>query len=318
MCEDRQWNAQGELSDIEGEELTAKTIPARGPVPEIRGVGVGLRACHYPHILTQWPEVPWFEIQSDNYMVSGGPVLGKLDLIAERYPIAMHSVGLSLGSVDPLSKPYLSKLLQLSRRINPAIVSDHLCWTSFGGQYFHELLPLPYTEEALSHVARRIEQAQDFLGRRLAIENVSSYLSYRGSGLTEWEFLEGVASDADCNILLDINNIYVSSRNHRFDPDDYLRGITPSRVVQFHLAGFQDCGTHLLDNHGAQVSEAVWSLYERAVQRFGPVPTSIEWDVEIPEFQDLLGEARTAASIGHTAERPTPDQGAGRDWNRDQ
>ena len=302
---------------IEGDPLTPNTTPARGPVPEIRGVGVGLRACHYPYILTQWPEVPWFEIQSDNYMVSGGPVLGKLDLIAERYPIAMHSVGLSLGSVDPLSKPYLSKLLQLSRRINPAIVSDHLCWTSFAGQYFHELLPLPYTEEALSHVVRRIEQAQDFLGRRLAIENVSSYLCYRDSGLTEWEFLEGVASRADCDVLLDINNIYVSSKNHSFDPEDYLRGIPPSRVVQFHLAGFQDCGTHLLDNHGTQVSEAVWSLYERAVQRFGPVPTSIEWDVEIPEFQDLLDEAQTAASIGHTAERPTPDKGAGRDWNQD-
>lgn len=262
--------------------------------PNLQGVGVGLRSCHYPYIETHKPRVAWFEILSDNYFAAGGSSLRHLDQIRAHYPVTMHGVGMSIGSTDPLDMSYLQKLKTLINRINPLLVSDHLCWTSVGGQHFHELLPLPYTEEAVLHAVQRIKQIQDYLEQRIMIENVSSYLAFKHSTLTEWEFLQAVADEADCLILLDINNIYVSAQNNEFDPHNYLDGIAPTRVGQFHLAGFQDHGTHLLDTHGAAVYPAVWDLFDTALKKFGNVPTLIEWDNNIPDFPELLKEVKKA------------------------
>ena len=230
-------------------------------------------------------------------MLAGGQALHFLRKIQNHYPLAMHSVGMSLGSSDPLNWDYLKKIKVLKEAIQPLIISDHLCWVSLQGRYLHELLPLPQTEEAISHVAERIRQVQDFLQQRIAIENVSSYLSYRCSQMPEWEFINTVAQQADCDILLDINNIYVSAKNHHFAALDYLNAIDKQRVVQFHIAGYQDVGTHLLDTHGDNVQPAVWQLYRVAVQRFPNVPTLIEWDKNIPPFSQLLQQVQLAQSI---------------------
>lgn len=260
----------------------------------IRGFGLGLRRQHYETILAERPAIDWFEILTENYLVPGGKPLHYLDRIRALYPMVMHGVSLSIGSSDPLDRAYLAEVRTLIERIQPAWLSDHLCWTGVGGVNLHDLLPLPYTEEALRHVVARVRQVQDFLGRQILLENVSSYLTYQMSAMSEWEFLAAVATEADCLILLDINNIYVSAFNHGFDPLAYLDGIPAERVRQFHLAGHLNLGTHIVDTHDHPVIDAVWSLYTEAVRRFGVVPTMIERDDNIPELGELLAELEVA------------------------
>jgi uncharacterized protein (UPF0276 family) len=264
----------------------------------IQGFGLGLRRQHYETILAERPALDWFEILTENYLVPGGKPLHYLDRIRALYPMVMHGVSLSIGSSDPLNRAYLAEVKALIERIQPAWLSDHLCWTGVGGVNLHDLLPLPYTEEALRHVVARVRQVQDFLGRQILLENVSSYLTYQMSAMSEWEFLAAVASEADCLILLDINNIYVSAFNHGFDPLAYLDGIPVDRVRQFHLAGHLNLGTHIVDTHDHPVIDAVWSLYEEAVRRFGVVPTMIERDDNIPELGELLAELEVAGPRG--------------------
>ena len=261
------------------------------------GFGVGLRTQHYDTILRRWPKVDWFEVISENYMVDGGRPLWILDQIAERYPVVMHGVSLSLGSTDPLNRDYLRRLKNLARRVKPVWISDHLCWTGVGGKNIHDLLPLPYTEASLKHVVSRIRQAQDILERSIVIENVSSYMSFTSSTMPEWKFLNAVAREADCAILLDLNNIYVSAHNHTFDPKNYLAGIDTDRVAQFHLAGHSNRGRFLLDTHDHPIAAPVWDLYRKALQRFGSVSTLIEWDDHIPRFRVLQAAAERAKAI---------------------
>jgi uncharacterized protein len=263
------------------------------------GYGVGLRRPHYTRIAEENPSeaapaVDWFEVISENFMVDGGRPLEVLEGVRARYPIVMHGVSLSIGSSDPLNRGYLNALRALVRRVQPAWLSDHLCWTGVGGRNLHDLLPLLYTEETVRHVAGRIREVQDILGRTMLIENVSSYIAFRSSRLSEWEFLSAVAEEADCAILLDLNNIFVSAFNHRFDPLRYIDAIPPRRVVQFHLAGHSDHGSYLLDTHDHPIRPEVWTLYEHAVRRFGRVPTLIEWDDNIPEFEVLAAAAEEA------------------------
>jgi hypothetical protein len=261
------------------------------------GFGLGLRIPHYQTILDTKPAIDWFEILSENYMVPGGKPLHFLDRIRSHYPVVMHGVSLSIGSTDPLNRDYLKSLKQLAARAEPAWISDHLCWTGVHGKNMHDLLPLPYTEEAIAHVADRIAQVQDYLGRRILIENVSSYLTYKDSGPSEWEFLSAVVERADCLILLDVNNIYVSSFNHDFDPVAYLEGVPRERVQQFHLAGHRHLDTHIIDTHDEPIVDPVWELYEAAVRRFGPVSTMIERDDNIPPLEELLAELDQARMI---------------------
>lgn len=260
-------------------------------------VGVGLRACHYSYIAAEHPAIPWFEVLLDNYLCDSGPSIKHLENIRASYPVTLHGVGMSLGSSDPLNWNYLAKLKSLIALIKPSVVSDHLCWTSFEGQYFHELLPLPYCDEVVSYVAKRIRQVQDYLEQRIMIENVSSYLTFKHSTLTEWEFLQAVAEEADCLILLDINNIYVSGQNNGFNPNDYLKGLTTQRIAQYHLAGFEDRGMYLLDSHSAKVYPPVWQLFAKALEKFGNLPTIIEWDNQIPDFLELQQEAKIAKNF---------------------
>lgn len=235
-----------------------ESIVGRAQQPKaIHGVGLGLRACHYPDILESLPDVPWFEVLTENYMVDGGMVLERLAQIREHYSIVFHGVGMSIGGTDPLNTVYLQRLKQLVDEFKPGYVSDHLCWTALEGQHSHELLPLPYTQETVKHVSDRIKQVQDFIGQQILIENVSSYLTYQSSEMSEWEFLNQIAEQADCYILLDINNIYVSSYNHKYDPYTYLNAVNKKRVKQYHLAGYLDRGNHLIDTHGADRKSVV-------------------------------------------------------------
>jgi hypothetical protein len=277
------------------------------PLPERPwlGFGLGLRPTHYETILTEAPAVDWFEIISENYLVPGGRPLHYLDRIRERYPMVMHGVSLSIGAQDPLNREYLRQLRALADRVEPVWISDHLCWTGAHGLNAHDLLPLPYTGEALKHVAARIGQVQDFLGRRILLENVSSYVSYPESEMSEWEFLREIAGRADCLILLDINNIYVSSVNHEFDPHDYLNAIPAERVWQFHLAGHRNHGDYIIDTHDEPVIDPVWELYESAIRRFGRVSTMIERDDNIPPLAELLAELDRARRIAATSPRQT-------------
>jgi uncharacterized protein (UPF0276 family) len=236
----------------------------------------------------------WFEAISENFMVDGGRPLEVLEGVRNNYPIVLHGVSLSIGSADPLNRDYLEKLATLARRFEPAWISDHLCWTGVGGRNLHDLLPLPYTEEVVRHVVSRVREVQETLGRHILLENVSSYMTYRHSTLSEWEFLSAVAEEADCGILLDVNNVYVSAFNHGFEAERYLAGVPVERVVQFHTAGHSDHGSYLLDSHDHPVCEAVWALYEKAVRRFGSVATLIEWDDNIPEFATLAAAADEA------------------------
>jgi len=265
------------------------------------GFGLGLRTQHYEAILAERPAIDWFEIISENYLVPGGRPLDYLDRIRADYPMAMHGVSLSIGSDDPLDRDYLRRIAALAKRVEPAWISDHLCWTGVGGRNMHDLLPLPYDEATLDHVVERIGQVQDALGRRLVLENVSSYVTYRRSTMPEWDFLAEVARRADCLILLDVNNIYVSAFNHDFDPLAYLDAIPAERVQQIHLAGHEDNGSHLIDTHDHPVIAPVWRLYGEAIRRCGPVSTMIERDDRIPPLPELvaeLGQARAIAGAG--------------------
>lgn len=261
------------------------------------GFGLGLRVDHYEDILGGHPAVDWFEVLSENYMIPGGRPLAYLARMRERYPLVMHGVSMSIGSSDPLDRAYLARLKQLADSIEPAWISDHLCWTGVDGNNLHDLLPLPYTEEAIAHVAARVREVQDVLGRRIALENVSSYAQFHASQMSEAQFLGAIAERADCLILLDINNIFVSSHNHGFDTHAYLADIPPQRVQQFHLAGHEHQGDLIIDTHDAPVIEAVWSLYAEALRRFGPVSTMIERDANIPPLAELVKELEIARAI---------------------
>ena len=261
------------------------------------GHGIGLRTKFYPRLSEGTLRADWWEVISENFMIQGGRPLAMLERARADAPVVLHGVSMSLGSTDPLNEPYLRELRALADRIQPAWVSDHLCWGSVAGHYAHDLLPLPYTEDALAHVADRIVRAQEALGRQLLLENVSSYVTYAHSTMPEWEFLAEIARRADCGILLDVNNIYVSAVNHGFDPAVYLDAMPGDRIGQIHLAGHTDSGTHLLDTHDAPVVPAVWNLYRTAVGRFGRVSTLVEWDDHIPEFEVVAAEAERARAI---------------------
>jgi uncharacterized protein (UPF0276 family) len=261
------------------------------------GHGVGLRPRHFGRLLADRPPVAWMEAVSENYLAPGGRPVAALEKVRRDVPVALHGVSLAIGSTDPLDRPYLAALRALVDRIQPAIVSDHLCWGRHGGRYVHDLWPLPFTEEALDHVVERVGHVQEALGRQILLENVSSYLTFRESEMSEWEFLAGIACRADCGILLDVNNIYVSARNHGFSAFDYVEGVPADRVAQFHLAGHSDKGAYLFDSHDALVPDGVWELYRTAVARFGAVPSLIEWDDHIPELEVLVGESQRAAAI---------------------
>ncbi len=259
------------------------------------GFGVGLRAEHYDAVLSGGaPRVDWFEAITENYLDSGGRPLAILERVRRDHVVALHGVALSIGSTDPLDAQYLSRLCALVDRLEPALVTDHLCWTGVGGRSLYDLLPLPYTEEVLAHVAERVGAVQDALGRRILLENPSTYVGFAHSTMNEWEFLAALAERADCGILLDVNNIYVSGRNLGFDPRRYLDGMPPARVGQMHLAGFTDMGTYLFDTHSAPVHEDVWELYRHAVARFGAGATLVEWDADIPPFERLCEESERA------------------------
>jgi len=262
------------------------------------GYGLGLRPEYYDTIVETRPEVDWFEIISENYMVGGGKPLHFLDRVRAHYPLVMHGVSLSVGGTDPLDMNYLKQLKQLIQHVEPRWVSDHLCWTGQGGHTLHDLLPLPYNEETIEHVVARVGQVQDYLGRQILLENVSSYVSYRHSEMSEWEFYSEVVERADCLMLFDINNAYVSARNHDFDPMEYINGVPVERVQQFHLAGHSDYGNYVIDTHDHPVASPVWELYANAVRRFGPVSAMIERDDHFPPFEELmaeLGELRAIA-----------------------
>jgi uncharacterized protein (UPF0276 family) len=261
------------------------------------GFGLGLRSEHYATILADKPAVDWFEILTENYLVPGGKPLYYLDQIRALYPVVMHGVSLSIGSCDDINFAYLAQVKELADRIQPKWISDHLCWTGVNGINTHDLLPLPYTVETIKHLVERIQQVQDFLGRRILLENVSSYLTYLDSEMTEWEFLAEVTNQADCFILLDVNNIYVSSFNHHFNALNYLQGLPKHRVAQIHLAGHENHGDYIIDTHDAPVIQAVWDLYAESLKTFGPVSTMIERDGNIPPLAELLVELTHARHI---------------------
>lgn len=258
------------------------------------GVGIGLRVPHYQHILEKKPVVDWFEIISENYMVDGGRPLTVLDSILEQYRVVQHGVSMYFGSADPLNREHLKRLKALVRRTGTAWLSDHLCWGSVDGRYTHDLLPMPYTFEAARLTAEKIRQVQDFVEVPVVVENVSSYAEFHVSEMTEWEFLNEVVARADCGILLDVNNIYVSSQNHNFDPLVYLDAVPADRVAQIHIAGHSKFEKYILDTHDHPVLDRVWTLYERAIERCGPTATLLEWDDRIPSFDEVHAEALKA------------------------
>lgn len=261
------------------------------------GFGLGLRTDHYETILKEKPPVNWFEIITENYLVPGGKPLYYLDKIRALYPMVMHGVSLSIGSSDPLDFDYLSQVKQLTKRIEPKWISDHLCWTGILGKNTHDLLPLPYTEKMLFHIVDRIKQVQDFLGRQLLIENPSSYVSFKQSDMTEWEFLTEMTRKSDCLILLDVNNVYVSSINHEFDPGEYIHAIPTDRVYQIHLAGHLNMGDYIIDTHDHDIVDPVWDLYRQTIEIHGFISTMIERDDDIPPLETLLKELDIARKI---------------------
>ncbi len=268
-------------------------------------IGIGLRVPHYNHILSEKPAVDWFEIISENFMVDGGRPLKVLDQILEQYRVVQHGVSMYFGSAEPLNREHLSKLKRLVKRTNTPWISDHLCWGSVDGRYTHDLLPMPYTLAAARSTARKIREARDFLETPIAVENVSSYAEFHVSEMTEWEFLGEVVERADCGILLDVNNIYVSSRNHRFNPLDYLNHIPAHRVAQIHIAGHTRFRRYILDTHDHPVIDPVWKLYQHAIGRCGPTATLLEWDARIPSFEEVHNEALKAAEFLNQLEPKT-------------
>jgi uncharacterized protein (UPF0276 family) len=269
----------------------------RFPATQIAGAGIGRRSRHYQEILDTKPAIPWFEVLSENYFGAGGLPIYHLERVREHYPVTLHGVGMSLGSADPLNFDYLARLKKLSEKIEPVYISDHLAWISIDGRHVHDLLPLPYTEEALIHFADRVGQVQDYLGRRLLIENPSSYMGFKDVDMTEWEFLQELVKRADCDLLFDVNNVYVSSKNHGFDPLEYLHALPSDRVKEIHLAGYEEQDNYLFDTHGYRVHPPVWKLYEDTIKHLGSVPTLIEWDNDIPEFAVLVDEANKAQKV---------------------
>jgi uncharacterized protein len=265
--------------------------------PPYLGFGLGLRTQHYSEILESDPAVDWFEIISENYMVPGGRPLAMLDKIRARYPIVMHGVSLSVASSDPLDLAYLQDLKKLIARAEPAWVSDHLCWTGVHGVNLHGLLPIPYTNEALDHVAPRVHKVQEILGRPLTMENVSSYVSYAHADMTEWEFLTELVRRTSCQLLFDVNNVFVGAFNHGYDPLDFINGVPKEAVVQFHLAGHSDMGTYIIDTHDHPIRSEVWDLYVASVKRFGPISTMIERDANIPPLAEVVAELDQARTI---------------------
>jgi uncharacterized protein len=265
--------------------------------PPVEGCGIGLRTPHVRPMQDERPAIPWLEVHSENYYVDGGPALAALLRLRPDYAVSLHGVGMSLGSTDPLDREHLAKLRRLIERTQPSLVSEHLCWSGVGGRALNDLLPLPYTEEALAHVCARIAQVQDALGRELLVENVSTYLAFADATIPEWEFVAAVARRTGCKLLCDVNNIYVNSVNHGFDADAYLAALPAEAIAEIHLAGFDASGSCLVDTHGAAVAAEVWTLYGRAIARFGPLPTLVEWDVDIPPLATLLAEAAKAQSM---------------------
>jgi uncharacterized protein (UPF0276 family) len=268
----------------------------RHRIPDL-GVGVGFRAPHHTKILSDSPPMDWFEVISDNYLLEPPLLLSKVERLRERYRVVPHGVSMSIGSVDPLDRDYLARLKKFVRRVDAPWCSDHLCWSGVDGVVVNDLLPLPYTKEAMLHVVERVKVVQGILEVPFAIENVSSYMTYRASNMTEWEFLGEIAERADCGILFDVNNIYVSAHNHGFDANDYVDAVPADRVVQIHLAGHTDKGSYLLDTHSDHVKDEVWALYRRALRRIGCVSTLIEWDEDIPEWDVLAAEAEMARVV---------------------
>ena len=265
------------------------------------GHGIGLRSKHYERFLRERPAVDWVEAISENHFAPGGRPNAVLEKVRRDMPVVLHGVSLAVGSVDPIPAAHLRALRELVWRIEPAYVSDHLCWGRHAGRYAHDLLPLPFTDEALRLVVDRVRTVQDVLQRQILLENVSSYVQFRESTMTEWEFLSRVADEADCGILLDLNNVYVSARNHGFSALEYVEGIPRDRVGQFHLAGHSDKGTHLLDTHDAPVPEVVWELYRAAVRRFGRVPALVEWDDHVPSLEEVIAESAKARAVENDA-----------------
>jgi len=266
-------------------------------MPDSLGFGLGLRPVHYAAILESAPAVDWFEVITENYLIDGGRPLHYLDQVRARYPVVMHGVSLSIGSTDALDEDYLARVASLARRCEPEWLSDHLCWTGVDGHNLHDLMPLPYTEEALAHVAARVHAVQERLGRTLVLENVSSYVSYTSSAMSEWQFLSELVARTGCELLLDVNNIYVSSRNHGFDAREFIDGVPRAAVRQFHLAGHQDHGTHCIDTHDEPVRREVWDLYAHALRRIGEVSTLLERDDKIPPLEELVAELGQARSV---------------------
>lgn len=267
------------------------------PAKPYLGFGLGLRTEHYETVLNEKPSIDWFEIITENYLVPGGKPLYYLDKIREDYPMVMHGVSMSIGSCDPIDWDYLKQVKQLAQRVQPHWISDHLCWTGVQHKNMHDLLPLPYTEEAISHVANRIHQVQEFLGRRILIENVSSYITFQDSSMPEWDFINEILKRADCFLLLDINNIYVSGINHEFNPIDYIRAIPSERIYQIHLAGHSNMGDYIIDTHDNDIIEPVWDLYVETLRQHGMVSTMIERDDNIPALSELLAELKRAQAI---------------------
>jgi uncharacterized protein (UPF0276 family) len=273
----------------------------------VHGFGLGLRSEHYRDFAAGAQRVDWLEVISENYLVPGGRPLHWLDTIRRDIPMVMHGVSLSIGGTDALDLSYLRSLKTLAARIEPAWISDHLCWTGVDHHNLHDLLPLPYTEAALRHLVARIARVQDVLGRRLVLENVSSYVAFAGDEMSEWEFIAELARRADCELLLDVNNVYVSSRNHGFDARRFIDAMPRGRVRQIHLAGHEDHGDHLVDTHDHPVCDAVWSLYGYTVERFGAVPAMIERDDRIPPLGELLDELDIARRVqGEALARSAP------------
>lgn len=264
------------------------------------GFGLGLRPDYYEEILAKNPDLDWLEIVTENYLIPGGKPLYYLEKIRANYPIVMHGVSLSIGSTDPLDMGYLRQLKALVARIEPKWVSDHLCWTGVNGINAHDLLPIPYTAEAIKHIVSRIQHVQDFLGRPILIENVSSYLTYKQSEMTEWDFIHEIVKQAGCYILLDVNNVYVSSVNHQFNPLDYIEAMPAERVAQIHLAGHSNHSDYIIDTHDAPIIQPVWDLYTATIRRLGKISTMIERDDNMPPLDELLAELNQAKEITHS------------------
>ena len=259
--------------------------------------GIGLRSCHYSHILETLPAISWFEVLTENYMGDGGMPLYYLDKIRQHYPVSFHGVGMSLASADPLNMKYMNKLKAMINRFQPLQVSDHLSWVSVKNRYAHELLPFPYNKQTLNHLADKISAAQDYLGQSILVENPSSYMSFNHSDISEVDFINQLVKRTGCQLLLDVNNIYVSAYNTSFDASEYIAGIDKAQIAEVHLAGFEDRGDHYYDTHGSRVHEDVWKLYQQLISEAGAIPSLIEWDTDIPEFTELEEEANKAQAI---------------------